>query len=266
MRPVGAEVTEVEHGPAPNPEGAIAPREDREAWMARTFVDVAAAMSESRRGREVIQVLVDRGAEAATGVGAVAFLAPGGGVSGLVASTGHAAVTGALARTVDGPAVDCLASGSAVSVDDVEGRVGRWPDFGAAMRTVGVRSAYAAPMRRHHVMAGSLLVVADRPFGLDRRDRAWLQALADVAAIVARPAAERDRATLDATERAFDGRAAVERAVGMLAEQGGVTPADALRSLRRCAAAHEHDLVQLAMGVIDGDFDFADVTAASPVT
>lgn len=234
-------------------------------WVARAFVDVADAMSGSRSGREVMQVLVDRGAEAAGGVGAVAFLAPGGGVSGLVPSTGHAAVVGALARTDDGPAVDCLAGGSAVSIDDVEGEAGRWPDFGAAARTIGVRSAYAAPMRRHRVMAGAVLVVVDRPFGLDQRDQVWLQALADVAAIIARPAADSDRAAL-AAERTFDGRTVVERAVGMLAEQGGVTPADARRSLRRCAAAHEHDLVQLATGVVGGDFDFADVTAPSPAT
>lgn len=215
--------------------------------------------------REVVQLLVDRSAEAAGGFGAIAFLAPGGRVGGLIPSTAHAEVVGVLARTEDGPAVDCLATGAAVAVDDVAGEGGRWPGFGAAARSAGVRSVYAAPIRRHHVMAGVVLVVADRPSGLDRRDRAWLQAMADLAGIIARPVADGDRATLGATAtvHAFDGRTAIERAVGMLAEQGGVLPAAARRSLRRCATAHRHDLVQLAMGVIDGDFDFADVTAAA---
>jgi GAF domain/ANTAR domain len=221
------------------------PADDRDAW----------------RGREVLQVLVDRGAEVTGGLGAVLVLAPGGG--GPVPSTTHAGLVGALARTEDGPAVDCLAHGSAVPVDDVEGAAGRWPDFGRAARAIGVRSAHATPLRRHRVVAGTLLVVADRPFGFDERERTWCQALADVAAVVALPRSDQGRTTLDATGRAFEGRAAVERAVGLLAEQGGVVPAAARRSLRRCAAAHQHDLVQLAMGVIDGDFDFADVTAAA---
>jgi hypothetical protein len=243
----------------------VPPGRDRDGGIGRTFVDVAEAMSGSRSRRQVMQVLVDRGVEATGGCGAIAFLAPGGGVSGLVLSTGHAEAVGALARTDDGPAVDCLARGSAVSADDLDSIGDRWPGFGAAAREVGVRSVHAAPMRRHHVMTGTLLVVAERPFGLDRRDRAWCQALADVAAIVARPLADGDRAAVAATARTFDERAAVERAVGLLAGQGGVVPEDARRSLHRCAAAHQHDVVQLALGVIDGDFDFADVTASSPV-
>jgi hypothetical protein len=177
---------------------------------------------------------------------------------------GHGTVISAVAGTGDGPAVDCLASGSAVFTDEVENAGGRWPAFGAAARLVSVRSAYAAPMRRHRVMTGVVLTGADRPFGLDQRGQTWCQALADVAAVIARPGHD-DRAALAAAERTFDGRTAVEPAVGILAEQGGVTPAGARRSLRRCAAANEHDLVQLAMGVIDGDFDLADVTDASLV-
>ena len=83
----------------------------------------------------------------------------------------------------EGPCLDCVRSGTAVSSDDLQHDRERWPQFVPAAVDAGFRSVVAVPLRLREQTIGGLNLFHARPEPIPGDDRRLAQALADVATI-----------------------------------------------------------------------------------
>src|SRR5207249_12271165 len=83
-----------------------------------------------------------------------------------------------------GPCLDCLRTGTSVSVPDLAAAADRWPTFAAAAEQTGAfRSVHALPLRLRREAVGALNLFHHTAGPLPEADLLLGQALADVAAI-----------------------------------------------------------------------------------
>ncbi len=167
-------------------------------------------------------------------------------------------VSGPVARTAqeweyllgEGPVHDCASSGAlqvgAAQFGD------RWPQYGAAVLDLGIRSVAAVPLSTRASNLGSLVVFDARPGALGRVDEA-AEAFLQVLLGDPRPTSAREiisRIVLD-----VDYHLVVHQAAGVLAERSSGSVADALALLRARAFAEDSSLADLAQRVVDGGAD-----------
>ena len=150
----------------------------------------------------------------------------------------------------EGPCVECLRTGSAVSVAAADVQA-RWPRFTALLATQGIAAVHAFPLRSGAATIGALNLFASGELTDDDRDVA--QTFADLAALVLlRDDVAEDAASLARRlERVVQARATVAQAVGMLAERFTIDPDRALHRLRAAASAHDATVVQVATAVVE---------------
>ena len=93
------------------------------------------------------------------------------------------------------------------------------------------------------------------------------QALADVACIgllQARAIAHRE-IVMEQLEGALTSRVIIEQAKGVLAQYGGLTPADAFEGLRRFARSNNLKISELARRIVEKEFDLDEILAPRKV-
>jgi GAF domain-containing protein len=156
-----------------------------------------------------------------------------------------------------GPCLDCVRTGIAVTSGDLEVDKDRWPLFVPAARMAGFRSVAALPLRlRDQVIGGlNLFMVSPREVPLD--DRRLAQALADVATIgiLQQRSLHRSHVLSEQLQYALTSRVAIEQAKGVLAERGQLTMESAFEALRRYARNHNMKLTDVAHGVVTVGLD-----------
>ncbi|WP_037604243.1 GAF and ANTAR domain-containing protein [Streptacidiphilus rugosus] len=164
----------------------------------------------------------------------------------------------------EGPCVDCVRLGHPVVAVDLIGARDRWPRFAEAAAESGYLAVRAMPLRFYGRTVGALNI-----FGHDGAECAeerlpTAQAFADLAmvAIIQHSHAEESPA-LHITQ-ALAARSAIEQAKGMLAEDGGLTVAQALTALRAHAARTGQGITRLARAVVRGDVGTEDVLVTRP--
>jgi GAF domain-containing protein len=167
----------------------------------------------------------------------------------------------------EGPCLDCVRSGSAVTCVDLQADQSRWPLFVPAATAAGFRSVVALPLRlREHVIGG--LNLFDGGLGtVSSDDRRLAQALADVATIgiLQRRSAHRSTMVAEQLQHALNSRVVIEQAKGVLAERNNVSMDGAFAALRDYARNQNVKLTDLALSVVRGDLAPAAISMNPPV-
>jgi GAF domain-containing protein len=156
-----------------------------------------------------------------------------------------------------GPCLDCVRTGSAVTSGDLDDDRARWPLFVPAAAMAGFRSVAAVPLRLRDQTIGGLNLFMDSPHEVPARDRQLAQALADVATIgiLQQRSLHRSHVLSEQLQNALTSRIAIEQAKGVLAERGDLTLDAAFDLLRRYARDHNLKLTEVANAVVTAGLD-----------
>jgi GAF domain-containing protein len=156
-----------------------------------------------------------------------------------------------------GPCLDCVRTGSAVTSGDLSDDRDRWPLFVPAAAMAGFRSVAAVPLRLRDQIIGGLNLFMDSPHEVPPRDRQLAQALADVATIgiLQQRSLHRSHVVSEQLQNALTSRIAIEQAKGVLAERCELTMDAAFDVLRRYARDHNLKLTEVANAVLTAGLD-----------
>lgn len=159
----------------------------------------------------------------------------------------------------EGPCLDCVRGGAAVTSGDLAVDVARWPVFVPEALKAGFRSVTAVPLRLRAETIGGLNLFADTPGPVDDRDRQLAQALADVATIgiLQQRAAHRTSVLAEQLQHALNSRVVIEQAKGVLAERNQIGMDAAFVALRKYARDHNLKLADVAEEVVRGRIELA---------
>jgi GAF domain-containing protein len=166
----------------------------------------------------------------------------------------------------EGPCLDCVRTGTAVTSGDLGGELERWPLFVPAALDAGFRSVAALPLRLRSHTIGGLNLFDSRTDQVPLADRRLGQALADVATIgiLQRRSAHRSTMVAEQLQHALNSRVAIEQAKGVLAERNTMSMDGAFGALRRHARNHNLKLTDVALAVVRGELDPAAIAVAPP--
>lgn len=164
----------------------------------------------------------------------------------------------------EGPCLDCVRTGRAVTSADLAADAARWPLFVPAALAAGFRSVIALPLRLRESRIGGLHLFSRDPGMLSEDDQRLAQALADVATIgiLQQRSAHRSSVVAEQLQHALNSRVVIEQAKGVLAERHGLGMDGAFDSLRRHARNNNQKLTRTALAVVTGELDPG---AVSPV-
>ncbi|MFL6114211.1 MAG: GAF and ANTAR domain-containing protein [Catenulispora sp.] len=163
----------------------------------------------------------------------------------------------------DGPCLDCVRTGAAVSSDDLAAEAGRWPTFVPEALSAGFGSVVAVPLRLRQETIGGLNMFSRDPGPLSATDRRVAQALADVATIgiLQQRTVHRTSALAEQLQHALNSRVVIEQAKGVLAERNNTDMNDAFERLRHYARSNNLKLADVAQDVVRGQLDPGAVTS-----
>lgn len=156
-----------------------------------------------------------------------------------------------------GPCLDCVRTGEAVTSADLEADRDRWPAFVPEALEAGFRSVTAVPMRLRDQTIGGLNMFSDTATLLAVDDRELAQALADVATIgiLQQRSVHRTSVLAEQLQHALNSRVVIEQAKGVLAERDQVGMEGAFATLRKHARDHNLKLADVALAVVRGSTD-----------
>lgn len=168
----------------------------------------------------------------------------------------------------EGPCLDCVRTGAAVTTDDIAAEGARWPLFAPAALAAGFHSVAALPLRLRDQTIGGLNMFRTGADPVRAEERRLAQALADVATIgiLQRRSAHRSTMMAEQLQHALNSRVVIEQAKGVLAERNGVDMEIAFNAIRRYARNHNRKLSELALEVVRGQIDPSAVAAMQPPT
>lgn len=157
----------------------------------------------------------------------------------------------------EGPCLDCVRTGTAVTSGNLEDDRDRWPLFVPAARLAGFQSIASVPMRLREQTIGGLTLFMDVPRPVSDANRRLAQALADVATIgiLQQRSLHRSHALSEQLQAALTSRIAIEQAKGVLAEREDMTMDAAFDVLRRYARNHNLKLTDVATSVVTTSLD-----------
>ena len=156
-----------------------------------------------------------------------------------------------------GPCLDCVRTGSAVTSGDLDDDRERWPLFVPAAAMAGFRSVAAVPLRLRDQIIGGLNLFMDSAREVPPGDRLLAQALADVATIgiLQQRSLHRSHVLSEQLQNALTSRIAIEQAKGVLSERGELTMDAAFDVLRRYARDHNLKVTEVANAVVTAGLD-----------
>lgn len=153
----------------------------------------------------------------------------------------------------EGPCIDAFEARRPVLVPDVmDNAVHRWPVYTPGVHELGVRAVFAFPLQIGAARLGVLDVFRSRRGSLsaDELDQALTFADVAVTMLLDGQAAARPGDAASGLTGAFDGRAELFQAQGMITVQLGVTLAEALARIRAHAYAENRPLREVARDIV----------------
>lgn len=154
------------------------------------------------------------------------------------------------AAAEDGPCVESMRAGQAVSIDSPAEADARWPGFGDRMRVAGYERVYAVPMRWQGVSVGGLNLFWKHACQVPV-DGVLLQTFADIltlAALHVRPISSGDATAR--LQEILEARGAVEQAKGVLVWHHDVDMVEAYAALLSIAEERKLTLGEAADVVV----------------
>lgn len=168
-------------------------------------------------------------------------------------------------RNGEGPCVDCVRTGGPVVAEDLHAERDRWPRFVPDATQAGFLCVRALPLRYYDRTLGALNLFDRQPGHCSGASMRAAQAFADLAMLAVVQHSRPSEGAAAHINRALAGRSAIERAKGMLAQDGDLTFAEALEVLRNHAARTGEGPTQLAHALVRGDITTAAVLG-TPLT
>ena len=158
-------------------------------------------------------------------------------------------------RAGDGPCVESVITGRAVSVVDISASGLAWPRFRLGALEQGFSSMFSVPMRLRATTIGSLNLFWDRTGGLPPADAPTVQALADVATIgILQERAIRESDTArQQLQYALSSRVVIEQAKGVVAYTHSASMDEAFTLIRSHARSHGLRLAEVAGAIVSGN-------------
>lgn len=221
------------------------------------FVELADTMATDYQIGELLHFLVDRCAVILRADAAGVLLESPSGELRLAAAVSDEmhAIEEAEMRLGEGPCLDAYRLGEQVIAEDLTGCHDRWPRITPLILEIGMRSAYAFPMRLRGDRIGALNLYRAEPGPFFSGDIRLAQAFADVASIgilqqrkvsVAEQRGEQ-------LQHALTSRVIIEQAKGVVAERHRVDTNEAFRKLRTHARSKGLKLRDVCTRVVAGE-------------
>jgi len=255
-------------GPADFAASGRASTRSREQLLASTFVQLADTLVDDYDVVELLDVLVNACVDLLDVSAAGLLLKDQKGNLAVVASSSEESRLLEICQlqSDEGPCLDCVRAGSAVTSTDLESEADRWPVFVAAAVPAGFRSVVAVPMRLRAQTIGGLNLFSEAPGTMSDDDQRLAQALADVASIGILHQRSMHRSSLlaEQLQTALNSRVLVEQAKGVLAERNRIDMDTAFNALRRYARDHNRKLVDLARAVVRGGDEMSQLVIRRP--
>ena len=153
-----------------------------------------------------------------------------------------------------GPCRDALLTSSLIEVPNLDLARERWPEFVAAADVLGIRAAYAVPLRLRAATIGALNLLCDDQTVLGSEDLEVARLLTNIATIGIINHRLTSQQTLLAgqLQSALNTRIVIEQAKGVIAERTGLDMAAAFEVLRTAARSSRRPLTEVAAEVARG--------------
>jgi len=226
----------------------------RESHLIETFVTLADTLVVGYDMVDMLHTLVENSAELLDASAAGILLADADGELEVVASTNERSHLVELMqlRVGGGPCFECVKTGKAIAVHDIDQVGPRWPQFRTAALEQGFVSLQAVPLRLRTTTIGSLNLFWDRQQTLDQRDVEITQALADVAtiSILQERAIRENDVARQQLQRALDSRVLIEQAKGVVAHTRNTSMDDAFDLIRSYARSNQVGLGDVARQIV----------------
>ena len=152
----------------------------------------------------------------------------------------------------EGPCIEAFVVNDLVATEDA-GDDPRWPKINGTLARHGIAAVLGCPLRLGGVAVGTIDVYLDRPHKWDESERAALGRYSDVVetTLAAAMAAHRAGELAGQLQYALDYRVVIERAVGYLMAQRGLTGVAAFDLLRRSARDRRRKIAEVAQELLD---------------
>jgi transcriptional regulator with GAF, ATPase, and Fis domain len=232
----------------------------REHLITRAFVSLADTLVDEYDVIDLLDRLVGYSVELLAADAAGIVLADARGrLRAVAASSQDAQLMELLQLQSDqGPCLDCVRSGSPVTVIDlaIATAADRWPVFAAAVaESTTFRSVHALPLRLRREAIGALNLFHRHPGPLPPVNLSLGQALADVATIgiLSERAVRHGEILNEQLQTALNSRVIIEQAKGVLAQRGSLSMDNAFDRLRNYARSRNLRLSQVAHQVVETD-------------
>jgi hypothetical protein len=237
--------------------------ENREEWLAHTFVEMADTLVADFDLIDFMSVLVERCAELLDSAEVGLALAAGRGELRVMASSTERMRALELIEVQDdeGPCRDCLITGEQVLNQRLVDADGRWPRFAHEAREAGFQMVHALPLRLRRDVIGAMNIFSPELRELSREDVNLTQALADVATIgiLQERAVKHGTDLASQLQGALNSRIVIEQAKGIVAERRHVDMDQAFAALRSYARSNRTQLSEVARAIIDHSLAPADL-------
>lgn len=223
--------------------------------LAETFVELADTLVDEFDLAAFLNLLSDRCVRLLDVAAAGSLLVDHGGRPHTTGGSDERAQS--LALLDDGPLHDCYRAGDPIQADDLTVTGSRWPEFSAAAVSAGFASVHTLPLRLRAETLGALNLFRTVPGELDKVTVRVAQALADVATVglVQMRALRRQTDLAAQLQHALTSRVVIEQAKGVVAERLRVSVDAAFTALRRYARSSNTRITDLALSIVDGEFD-----------
>ena len=156
-----------------------------------------------------------------------------------------------------GPCIDAVTTAEPVTVSDLdEGDTNqRWPEYGNAAKTAGIRAVAGIPMLAEGSAIGAVNLYFNQPRNWPAEDIRVATVIANIATgyLVHASAARQHQRTSEQLQQALSTRLIIEQAKGVLATQGEIDVDEAFLLLRKHARDHGIRIHDVARAIIEGD-------------
>jgi GAF domain/ANTAR domain len=150
----------------------------------------------------------------------------------------------------EGPCIDAVAAGRPVLVPDLaDGAMSRWPGYTFAVLDAGVRAVFAFPLQVGAARLGVLVVFRALSGAMSRPELGQALTVADQVVTTLLDGQEQTT-EIDELDEAFEHRAALFQAQGMVMVQLGISLAEALARIRAHAYATDRPLSEMAADIV----------------